>query len=306
MSPASGSCFPRAPGPFITFFTRFGKYAVMPIMIALLLASCRDADDPAVKSPDLPSVIISAIDKKEMVLIPAGESIMGTNRTDPENTHQKIGAVKPLFLDQQPERKIRLDAYYIDKYEVTNKEYKLFVDAAQYVDLPSLWARGTYPDDLADHPVTNITWSEAMAYALWARKILPTEAQWEKAARGSGGNVFPWGNKYIKGNANMGLEGARKTAPAGSHPGDVSPYNVFDLAGNVMEWTLDWYQPYPGSGYKSPRFGRQFKVLRGNGFQKGGHYFLEAYRFSFYRTEADPNDYFDNVGFRCVAIPESR
>jgi len=269
-----------------------------------LMVSCGNADRPAVKSPYLPPVEISKIDNKEMILIPAGESIMGTNMTDPEKTHQKIGAVKPLFLDQQPERIIRLDAYYIDKYEVTNKEYKQFIDSTQYVDLPSLWVNGTYPKDLADHPVTNITWGEAMAYALWARKTLPTEAQWEKAARGSDGKVFPWGDEFVKGNANMGVEGEKKTAPVGSHPGDVSSYNVYDLAGNVMEWTLDWYQPYPGSDHKSQRFGKQFKVLRGNGFQKGGHYFLEAYQFLFYRTEADPNDYFENVGFRCVSFPE--
>ena len=231
---------------------------------------------------------------------------MGTNMTDSENTHQKIGAVKPLYLDQQPERKIKLDAYYIDKYEVTNREYKLFVDSTQYVDLPTLWKDGSFPKDLADHPVTNITWSEAMAYALWAGKSLPTEAQWEKAARGSEGNIFPWGDEYIKGKANMGKGSLKTTMAVGANPGDVSPFKVFDLAGNVMEWTQDWYQPYPGSEYKSQRFGKKFKVLRGNGFQKGGHYFLEAYQFLFYRTEADPNDYFENVGFRCVSLPDTQ
>ena len=282
------------------------KLFLLLLPFSLFLVSCGDIDSASNKSSGLPPNKISLADSKEMALIPAGEFIMGTNKTDPENTHQQIGAVKPLFLDQRPERQIKLDAYYIDKYEVTNKEYRVFVDATQYVDLPSLWSNWTYPDDLADHPVTNITWSEAMAYALWAGKTLPTEAQWEKAARGSAGNIFPWGNEYIKGKANMGVEGSKKTAPVGSHPDDVSPFGIFDMAGNVMEWTLDWYQPYPGSNFKSKRFGKKFKVLRGNGFQKGGHYFLDAYQFLFYRTEADPNEFYDNVGFRCVLAADAR
>lgn len=248
----------------------------------------------------LEQVIISEIDQKEMVLIPAGEFIMGTNKTDTENTHQQIGTVKPLYLDQQPERKINLPAYYIDRYEVTNKEYKRFIDATQFDELPSHWENETYPEELADHPVTNITWREAWSYAMWAHKQLPTEEQWEKAARGTGGQVYPWGDVFEKGNANMGIEGARKTVPIGSYLNDVSPFQVYDMGGNVMEWTQDWYQAYPGSDYKDPRFGKTFKVLRGNGFQQAGHYFLEAYRYSFYRTEAEPNEYFSNVGFRCA------
>ena len=85
-----------------------------------------------------------------------------------------------------------------------------------------------------------------------------------------------------------------------SYPDDISPYDVYDMAGNVMEWTMSWYQPYPGSTYKNPRFGKLLNVLRGNAFQKAGHYFLDAYRYAFSRSEADPNDYFENVGFRCV------
>jgi serine/threonine-protein kinase len=280
------------------------KYIVILAFLFPGIISCGNRDNSTPESSKLSPVIISKIDKKEMILIPAGEFVMGTNKTDPENTHQKIGSVKPLYLDQQPERKIKLDQYYIDKYEVTNREYKLFIDSTQYADFPTLWQDGTYPADIADHPVTNITWSEAMAFALWAGKTLPTEVQWEKAARGPDGNIFPWGNEFIKGKANMGKGSIKTTMAVGSNPGDTSAYDVFDLAGNVMEWTQDWYQPYPGSQHKSQRFGKKFKVLRGNSFQKGGHYFLEAYQFAFYRTEADPNDYFENVGFRCVYLPE--
>ena len=257
-------------------------------------------------SGSLPPQKVSEADGKIMVLIPAGEFTMGTNRSDPDKTHLKIGTVKPLYKDQQPERKIYQDAFYIDQYEVTNREYKKFIDDTQFPELPGYWEEGNFPEGTGDLPVTNVTWNEALAYALWAGKRLPTEAQWEKAARGTDGRLFPWGNKYQKGWANVGVDGAKELVAGGSYPKDVSPYHVFDLAGNVMEWTMSWYQVYPGNSYQFKKFGKEFKVLRGNGFQRGGHYFLEAYRYAFYRTEARPEEYFENVGFRCVLPVISR
>ena len=254
----------------------------------------------------LPPKKVSKVDGKAMVLVPAGEFIMGTNRTDPDNTHLKIGTVKPLYKDQRPERKVHVDAFYIDQYEVTNGEYKKFIDATQFSELPGHWEAGVFPEGEEHLPVTNVTWLEALSYALWAGKRLPSEAQWEKAARGTDGRLFPWGEDYQKGWANVGVDAAKALASGGSYPKDVSPYGVFDMAGNVMEWTMSWYQAYPGNDYRFKKFGKEFKVLRGNGFQKGGHYFLEAYRFTFYRTEARPDEYFENVGFRCVTPVISR
>ena len=267
----------------------------------LLLFACSGSFDREAKEPILPTAIISPIDEKEMVLVPAGEFLMGTDEIDDEKTHLKIGAVKPLFLDQHPIRKISLDSYYIDKYEVTNEEYKKFLDLSGYDELPGHWENSTYADGTDRYPVTHVTWREALTYALWARKTLPTEAQWEKAARGFEGSLYPWGNGYEKGKGNIGIEGWRKTAPVGGFPEDVSAFQVYDMAGNVMEWTLDWYLPYPGNTRGDPRFGKRMKVLRGNGFQKAGHYFLEAYRYSFARTEADPDSFYENVGFRCAS-----
>lgn len=276
------------------------KYTtVLGVCLLVLFPACKW------NTTSLEPVKIWEEDQKKMVLVAAGEFIMGTDKTDPDNTHQRIGAVKPLYLDQHPQRSVVLQAYYIDVYEVTNLEYKRFIDDAQYPELPSNWVEGEIPEGLENHPVTHITWIEAWSYAAWAGKRLPTEAQWEKAARGSDGRLYPWGNEYVKGKANIGIDGDRKIMPVGSYPQDVSVYGVFDLAGNVMEWTLDWYRAYPGNGYNDPRFGENFKVLRGSAFQKAGHYFLEAYRYAFARTEALPADYFENVGFRCVspAIP---
>lgn len=254
----------------------------------------------------LPPAIVAEVDGKEMVLIPAGEFIMGTDKVDSEETHKRIGAVKPLYLDQRPERKVYLDAYYIDRYEVTNREYQRFLQETQFNQFPANWEDEQYPEGEGDHPVAHITWYEALIYALWAHKKLPTEAQWEKAARGPDGRPYPWGDQFEKGVANVGVDGPRQSRPGGEFPKDVSVYQVYDMAGNVMEWTADWYQPYPGSDYKHSRFGKKFKVIRGNGFHKAGHYFLDAYRYAFYRTESEPEGFFENVGFRCVTPVAAR
>ena len=276
------------------------KYtSTIGLCLLVFLAACQNGFSDQDKKP-LPLVKVSPIDGREMVLVPAGEFTMGTNKTDTDNTQAQIGTVKPLYKDQHPERKIFLAAFYIDRYEVTNSQYKEFIDATQFTMLPSHWKEGMYPEELRDHPVTNITWSEAWSYAAWAGKQLPTEAQWEKAARGSEGRLYPWGNAYVKGQANVGIDGARQTAKVGSYPEDKSSYGAYDMAGNVMEWSQDWYRAYPGNGNASARFGTRFKVLRGTGFQKAGHFFLEAYRYAFNRTEVDPDEYFENVGFRCA------
>lgn len=266
------------------------------------LSACSDLCNCEEKESVQLPLKTSLMDGKEMILIPAGNFIMGTDKVDNENTHLKIGSVKHLYLDQHPKNTIYLDDYYIDKYEVTNKEYKTFLDQSGYDELPGHWENGSYAEGTEMHPVTHITWREALTYALWAKKTLPTEAQWEKAARGNEGRIFPWGDIYEKGKSNIDIDGLRALAKVGSYPGDVSVYGVYDMAGNVMEWTMDWYMPYSGNSYKNPRFGKILKVLRGNGFQKAGHYFLDAYRYSFSRTEADPNEYFENVGFRCATL----
>ncbi|CCQ91741.1 conserved exported hypothetical protein [Nitrospina gracilis 3/211] len=284
-------------------FFRLHQIVFLTLLCLLGLAACGEPDSNygVGGGGPLPASLISEVDGKEMVLVPAGEFIMGTDKTDPEKKHLKIGAVKPLFRDQQPQHTVYLDAFYIDKYEVTNREYKQFVESVQYHEYPGHWVNGMYLPEQGDLPVTGITWGEALAYAMWAGKSLPTEAQWEKAARGTDGRLYPWGNDYDKGLANIGLDGPRKLMPVGSFPRDVSPFQAFDMGGNVMEWTLDWYLPYPGSDFQFKKFGTDLKVLRGNGFQEGGHYFLDEHRYVFHRSEVRPDDYFDNVGFRCVS-----
>ena len=152
------------------FFGRKMKVSILFVFFSTIFTlSCNNSFEYALNQNFLPTTKKSAIDGKEMVLVTAGEFIMGTNKVDSDNSHLKMGTVKPLFLDQHPIRRISLDSYYIDKYEVTNEEYKLFLDSSGYDELPGHWENGTFLDGENQYPVTHVTWREALTYALWAQ-----------------------------------------------------------------------------------------------------------------------------------------
>ena len=133
-----------------------------------------------------------------------------------------------------------LDAYAIDRYPVTNAQYKKFIDEKGYTPPPG-WHGDQYPSGKANHPVLYVTWHDAQAYAEWAGKRLPTEAEWEKAARGTDGRLWPWGNDWREGHCNCAENKTDDTTPVGIFPAGRSPYGVDDMAANVWEWCADWW-----------------------------------------------------------------
>jgi len=262
---------------------------ILYIVVLLLLAlqiGCKNRTSPKPAPP------------KGMVHVPAGEFIMGSDETDKEAKALQYGSTRQWYVNEHPARKESIDGFYIDKFEVTNREYKEFVDATGHRP-PPLWRGETYPAELADHPVVAVDWYDAEAYCKHRGKTLPSEAQWEKAARGSDGRSFPWGSEFDSKKLNtFGDYGG--TTPVGKFPDGASPYGALDMAGNVQEWTSGWYKAYPGNKFSDPDYGEKLKVIRGGGWGGIGHYTLSYFVRSTFRHGIDPKGRFDDVGFRCV------
>ena len=234
---------------------------------------------------------------KDMVLIPAGEFSMGLTNEQVKELVGKLGGMEKYHDNAQPAHKVKLDAFYIDKYEVTNKQYKDFVDATGHAP-PEHWRNGSYPPGLADHPVVYVTWHDAVAYAKWKGKRLPTEAEWERAARGTDGRFFPWGDKFKRRYANTDDGGPGKTTPVGKYKKGVSPSGCFDMAGNVGEWTASNYLPYPGNSFPDEFYGHDRFVVRGGSWYTFNYEALATFRFKFTPVSA-----YEDVGFRCAVSP---
>lgn len=241
--------------------------------------------------------LTAAEEKKEkypdMILIPAGEFIMG------DNTRYNWSFLLAYNLYDGPEHTVYLDDFYIDKYEVTNKQYKKFMEETGH-STPRCWndARFNYPDQ----PVVGVTWDDAAAYAKWAGKRLPTEAEWEKASRGTDKRLWPWGNKFDKTKCTVWESqetGQRWTTPVGKYETGKSPYGCYDMAGNAWEWCTDYYDQnyYYGSPIKNPPgpAGGFQRVVRGGGFLYFGHYARCAARYRVPWYAQSPQ-----IGFRCA------
>lgn len=225
-----------------------------------------------------------------MILVPAGEFNMGTKKGDIHSTHDIR-----LFSDAQPEHKVNVPAFFLDKTEVTNAQYKKFCEATNY-PVPPHWKNGSFAAGEEQIPITHVNWWEATAYAKWAGKRLPTETEWEKAARGAvEDNGYPWGPVWDKERV---VTGEAKPQAVGQKPAGASPFGALDMAGNVFEWVQDWYMAYPGSTQNLPEFGKQYKVIRGGGFDSLPGFPL-IYNVA-YRSVARPQTRSEWVGFRCA------
>lgn len=194
--------------------------------------------------------------------------------------------------DATPQHSLHLEGFWIDRYEVTNADYRACVEASACPEPHDLRFYNDPAD--ANHPVVYITWYAAQDYCTWNGKRLPSEAEWEKAARGDGGSSFPWGNEFNPGRLNAGRQ-LGGTSAVGSYPQGASPYGALDMAGNVWEWVADWYAAYPGSNYQSDFFGEKYKVVRGGSWN---HPVEDAH--SYHRDIAYPGRALAVVGFRCV------
>ena len=244
---------------------------------------------------------------EEMILIPAGTFTMGSDTR---------------AADEKPKHKVYLDAYYIGKYEVTNAEYYEFwkqqTDAARtpgnFTHLPEIGDWPARAEQFPNHPVVGVSWHDANAYAAWKGMRLPTEAEWEKAARGYTDRVWPWGNA-VEPYANTAAEDdgyQNRLAPVGSFPKGKSYYGVMDMAGNVWEWTADWYSDvYYGyssqAAAKRPKMNPtgpdvgSWRVIRGGSWIDKIARCSTTFRFYFY-----PNLKTSFVGFRLAKTAEKR
>lgn len=228
--------------------------------------------------------IFSQVEDQNMVLIPAGDFVMGKNSSSP--------------TDWQPEHKVSVDAFYLDKYEVTNKQYYEFCTKTK-TPLPEFWGSSQFKCSLEypDHPVIGVSFSDAFRYAQWAGKRLPTEAEWEYAARGGLLNSnFPWGNQIDSTLVNYGKK-YKTTLKVGSFK--PNGYGLCDMGGNVWEWTSDnygddFYSKSPSQNPTGPVTGR-FKVIRGGSWHSGAMC-VQTY----YRNGLSPSWIDFAVGFRCA------
>ena len=227
------------------------------------------------------------VNSKEMVFIDAGDFAMG----DEEGGR-----------DEQPPHTVLLNAYWIDRYPVTNQEFKMFVDVTGHRKPPH-WTSGTYPLEQARHPVTNVSYQDALVYAEWVGKRLPTEAEWEKSARGTQGQTYPWGDAFRKDNVNS-TNDYGGTTPVDEFPGGGSPYGVMDMVGNVVEWCADWYydEYYKVSPLDNPTGpeGGQYRVIRG-GFYGENRLGVRCSS----RHFSPPSTMQDHIGFRNAKTPDS-
>jgi formylglycine-generating enzyme required for sulfatase activity len=247
------------------------------------------AKAPAFSAPQRMVKKLTGQDGAPMVLIPEGEFMMGS----PEGEGSS---------DEHPRHRVHLDAFYMDQYEVTTSRYGAFMRASGRV-APEYWKYAKQVGN-REKPVIGVDWHDANAYCEHYGKRLPTEAEWEKAARGTDERIYPWGNEPpTRRHANFDqccdFRDYKVLTTVGSRAGGKSPYGVYDMAGNVWEWTADWYEEFyydrsPARNPTGPSSG-EMKVRRGGSWFNLPFYFRSAYR-----LENTPTTRFVNVGFRCA------
>jgi len=220
---------------------------------------------------------VNAKDGSVLVCVPAGSFRMGS---------------KDGGSSGKPVHAVTLSEYWIGKYEVTNAQFKRFMSETGY-DAGNDW-REKASEWGARAPVVSVSWNDAQAYCRWAGLRLPTEAEWEKAARGTDGRKYPWGNEGPENRAWYDNNSGGRAHDVGSALLGVSPYGCLDMAGNVDEWCQDWYDRYPGNTEMNNNYGTKYRILRGGSWLNSDGELRCAIR-----GRLDPDGRFSNVGFRC-------
>jgi len=268
-----------------------------------------------------PDQLIETEDGSQMVLIPAGRFHMGGMEDDLKDYEHGF---RDNYRAERPRHIVELSSYYIDKYEVTNAQYIRFFEMLKQEPDSSIFhlehppghamnqqymSEGVAPPN---HPAIGVSWYNAFAYCRWANKRLPTEAEWEYAARGPAEEYskYPWGNKppnadgiwraNYEPEGNADADGYKMTAPVGSYPDGASPFGILDMAGNADEWTADWlgldyYQLTDGVKNPSGPIDGQLKVVKGGSFYTDSYQIRTATRL-YGRRETKS----DKLGFRCA------
>lgn len=290
------------------------------------------------------STLVRERDGMEMVYVPGGTFEMGSTDAEVEDAialcmayYSGCASHQREWLESaEPQHTVDVDGFWIDKYEVTNEQFSRFVQATGYRTeaeergtgwgwIAGGWGEmagaswqhpagpGTDISGMEDHPVVQVSWNDARAYCAWARARLPTEAEWEMAARGTSGNTYPWGGTFggiglnfcdrnceLDWKDNSADDGYARTAPVGTYRVGDSPFEALDMAGNVWEWVADWYGDYPAGlqvNPKGPSSGED-KVLRGGSWDNNQPFLRAAHRLH----QALENS-FMTAGFRCAVTP---
>src|SRR5271157_623916 len=296
-TPASApSAAPSEPSPLATATAAAAAPTVLPALASATASPLPTSTSAqtAVPTPTLGigSTLISPTDQMVEVYVPQGDFLMGSSDAD-----------GMAYASEKPQHTVTLDAFWIDQTVVTNGKYALCVKA-KACQAPAVFSSNTHDHyygyaEYADYPVIFMSWNDAQAYCRWAGRRLPTEAEWEKAARGTDGRLYPWGNNPPTADlANFGNK-IWDVIKSGSHPGDASPYGALDMAGNAWQWVADWYamdyyQHSPAQNPSGPDSG-QARVQRG-----GSYHYSEVGIRSAYRFSKDPAFFDNTTSFRCA------
>jgi len=245
-------------------------------------------DYRSVSNPTQGTIAQNSIDGAEMVFIPEGEFIMGSDKSKDSLA----------YGNELPQREVYLDGYWIYKYEVTVAQYFKFCNETGH-KMPPEQPDWGWQDN---HPIVFVSWHDAVAYGEWAGVEIPTEAQWEKAARGTDGRIYPWGNGWDASKCNNNRITGKKTTPVGSYPAGGSPYGLMDMVGNVEEWCADWFNKdyYASATNRNPQgpSSGKSRVLRGGSWNSDAQKTLRAA----FRGKHYYHCKFPYRGFRCSSL----